>query len=99
MYTYECKRKAIPANMNLNDITDKISTTQNSEDICTINTDINARKEEGRKSVYGIAKKLQETVFVVMSHNSCKKLYAKIKYRQENSAKLTKPARRLQNEM
>ena len=42
-------------------------------------TSFDARVEEGRNSVYGIARKLQKTVFdVVMSQTHAEKLYAKI---------------------
>jgi len=39
---------------------------------------LDARVEEGRNSVYEIARKLQKTVFVVMSQTHAEKLYAKI---------------------
>ena len=39
---------------------------------------IDARVEEGRNSVYGIARKLQKTVFAVMSQTHAEELYAKI---------------------
>ena len=42
------------------------------------NGHIDARVEKGRKSVYGIARKLQITVFALMSQTDEKKLYSKI---------------------
>ena len=39
---------------------------------------LDARVEEGRNSVYGIARKLQKTVLAVMSQTRAEKLYAKI---------------------
>ena len=44
----------------------------------TNNSQFDARVGKGRKSVYGIATKLQITVFALMSQTDEKKLYSKI---------------------
>lgn len=44
----------------------------------TQNSEFDPRVKKGRKSVYGITRKLQKTVFALVSQTDEKKLYVKI---------------------